>query len=341
MTFFLEKTKEYIESVVETAVDDRRHDKFTHLATAISIPDLRRQVALTCPPNTPIPSEQWLRFQFALINATSYSSLQYTGKLNVKFQVQSRQLRKEHIDMHYASAAFRYLKELSVKFREYTTFMCLDDKHHCKVGEPDHPVAAVDRGKRVIVGQEKVFAVSDHDFTKFSKVPSVTMLLDIPESIYGSFYRGQVYVGVKDLVLEPSSPIRHITEASKLLEFEQNQKSILLIYTDGRPDHRLTYLSVQLSLICLFLHGKYDMLVAVRTPPMNSWKNPPERIMSILNLALQSVGLMRKEQSENFKKKVKSISSISQLRDLASQSIEYKQEMMDSIEPVKVCFLFM
>lgn len=341
MTFFFEKTKEYIESVVETAVDDRRHDKFTHLATAISIPDLRRQVALTCPPNTPIPSEQWLRFQFAPKNATSYSSLQYTGKLNVKFQVQSRQLRKEHIDMHYASAAFRYLKELSVKFREYTTFMCLDDKHHCKVGEPDHPVAAVDRGKRVIVGQEKVFAVSDHDFTKFSKVPSVTMLLDIPESIYGSFYRGQVYVGVKDLVLEPSSPIRHITEASKLLEFEQNQKSILLIYTDGRPDHRLTYLSVQLSLICLFLHGKYDMLVAVRTPPMNSWKNPPERIMSILNLALQSVGLMRKEQSENFKKKVKSISSISQLRDLASQSIEYKQEMMDSIEPVKVCFLFM
>lgn len=93
------------------------------------------------------------------------------------------------------------------------------------------------------------------------------MLLDIPESIYGSFYRGQVYVGVKDLVLEPSSPIRHITEASKFLECEQNQKPILLIYTDGGPDHRLAYLSVKLSLICLFLHGKYDMLVAVRTPP--------------------------------------------------------------------------
>lgn len=119
-------------------------------------------------------------------NATSYSSLQFTGKLNVKFQVQSRQLRKEHIDVHYASAAFRYLKELSVKFREYTTFMCMNDKHHCKVGEQDHPVAAVDRGKRVI--------------TKFSIVPSVTMLLDIPESIYGSFYRGQVYVGVGAII---------------------------------------------------------------------------------------------------------------------------------------------
>lgn len=108
---------------------------------------------------THIQSEQWLRFQFAPKNANSYSSLQFTGKLNVKYQVQSRQLRKEHIDMHYASAAFRYLKELSVKFREYTTFMCMDDKHHCKVGEQDHPVAAVDRGKRVIFGQEKVFAV--------------------------------------------------------------------------------------------------------------------------------------------------------------------------------------
>lgn len=29
---FFEETKENIESVVETAVDDRRHDKFTHLA---------------------------------------------------------------------------------------------------------------------------------------------------------------------------------------------------------------------------------------------------------------------------------------------------------------------
>lgn len=83
------------------------------------------------------------------------------------------------------------------------------------------------------------------------------------------------------------------------------------------------------------------MLVAVRTPPMNSGKNPPERIMSILNLALQSVGLMRKEQSEDFEKKVKSLSSISQLRDLASQSIEYKQEMMDSFEPVNVCLIYM
>lgn len=69
----------------------------------------------------------------------------------------------------------------------------MDDKHHCKVGEPGHPVAAVERGKRVVVGADQVFAVSDYEFTKFSIVPSVTMLIDIPESVNeGSFYRGQV-----------------------------------------------------------------------------------------------------------------------------------------------------
>ena len=87
---FFEKTKEYLENVVETAVDDRRHDSFTHLAAAISVPDLLRQVKDRCPPDTPIPSEQWLRLQFAPKVPSSLNSPQYTGKLSVKFQVQSR-----------------------------------------------------------------------------------------------------------------------------------------------------------------------------------------------------------------------------------------------------------
>jgi len=46
-----------------------------------------------------------------------------------------------------------------------------------------------------------------------------------------------------------------------------------------------------------------DYLVAVRTPPYNSWKNPVEHIMSELNLALQAVGVMRQKMStDNFEK---------------------------------------
>ena len=62
------------------------------------------------------------------------------------------------------------------------------------------------------------------------------------------------------------------------------------MYTDGGPDHRLTYVSVQIALIALFLELDLDFLCAVRTPPHNSWKNPAERIM---NLALQGVGIAR------------------------------------------------
>ena len=67
------------------------------------------------------------------------------------------------------------------------------------------------------------------------------------------------------------------------------------IYTDGGPDHRVNFLSVQIALICLFLREDRDMVLAVRTPPYNSWKDPAERVMSLLNLGLPAVGLMRQE----------------------------------------------
>lgn len=52
-------------------------------------------------------------------------------------------------------------------------------------------------------------------------------------------------------------------------------------------------------------------LCAVRTLPHNSWKNPAERIMSILNLALQGVGIARaKTAHEDQLQKCKNMSSL-------------------------------
>ena len=50
-----------------------------------------------------------------------------------------------------------------------------------KVGEPGFPVAAVDRGKSVLVGKNAAFSVGDYDFTKVKLIPSVSFLIDIPE----------------------------------------------------------------------------------------------------------------------------------------------------------------
>lgn len=55
------------------------------------------------------------------------------------------------------------------------------------------------------------FEVDDHDFTKFSIVPSGTLIVDV---IQDSWNRGQVLVGFKDAAFEASSRIRHATELS-------------------------------------------------------------------------------------------------------------------------------
>lgn len=42
----------------------------------------------------------------------------------------------------------------------------------------------------------------------------------------------------------------------------------IVIYSDGGPDHHVTCGSVQLSFKNVFLQGDFDMIVAVRTPPV-------------------------------------------------------------------------
>ena len=148
-------------------------------------------------------------------------------------------------------------------------FLSIDDKHKIKIGEPGFPVAAADRGKQVIVSRDTTFAVGDHDFTKMGIMPSVSLLVDIPENIEGSFYHGKVFVCCKDAVFEPSSPNCHMAELYKLVD----DKPILFLYCDGGPDHRLTYVSVQLSLIALFLKLDLDYLCVCRTAPFHSWKS--------------------------------------------------------------------
>lgn len=86
-------------------------------------------------------------------------------------------MRVKHVDAHYCSAAWKYMREYAVKHRNITTLVSLDDKHKVKCGEPSYPVAAAERGKKVIVGENQVMAVGDHDFTKFTIIPSVDLLV--------------------------------------------------------------------------------------------------------------------------------------------------------------------
>ena len=148
----------------------------------------------------------------------------------------------------------------------------MDDKHHCKVGEPSYPVAAVDRGKRIIVSL-------DHNHTKYSILPSVAMVCNIPQSIDQSFCGGRLFVHIKDCVFKFSSLIRHATELNSILNTCGSNSPILLIYSDGGPDHHLTYLTTQISYMCLFLIHvlDLDLLVCSSKPSLTQLEKPSRK----------------------------------------------------------------
>ena len=147
---------------------------------------------------------------------------------------------------------------------------------------------------------------------------------------------------MKYSIFDPSSPHRHATELNSLLTQQNDPNPILMLYTDGGPDHHVNFLSVQLSLIAVFLTRDLDCLIAVRTPPFNSWKNPAKRVMSELNLALQAVGLMRTKMSKEFEHTIDGCKNMKAICTAAAVHPEVRGALKDSLEPVilLVCSLF-
>lgn len=83
--------------------------------------------------------------------------------------------------------------------------------------------------------------VGDHDFSRGSLVPSVALNIQIPTKASESFYTGEVTMTLKDGVFQPSDPNRHAAETKKMLIRKYgvgNTPPVLMIYTDGGPDHR-------------------------------------------------------------------------------------------------------
>ena len=218
-----------------------------------------------CPTGTPIPSETTVLFAFTPKISYIKAAKLYKNQFQLKFKVQSRQLRSSHVDDHYCVAKFRYMRQYTVSNREVTTFLCVDDKSKIDYGEPNHAISPGARGKKSVIPISTVLGALDHDVnSKRSYTPSVSLEVEILDEL-DSFYWGQITVALEGSVLQPSSPFCHATEIKELLQ--DHVKPALMIYSDGGPDHRLTYHSVQLSLISVFVNLDLDMLIAARTAP--------------------------------------------------------------------------
>lgn len=112
---FFEQLAGVVEAV--TAADDRRHN-ISHLSEWLSLNELIKKAEEQCPPDTPIPSKSLVRLQFAPRNPFTKAALNFTGKIQVQYKIQRRQLRSSHPDEHYCAAQFKYFKQRAVEQKE-------------------------------------------------------------------------------------------------------------------------------------------------------------------------------------------------------------------------------
>ena len=279
-------------------VHERRHGNTLHMPLAISVSNLCEIITARLQDKYPecmpaVPSKSWVRLQFWPANPYTERAIRYTGLFNVKFGIQVRQIRKEHSDSHYVNSLLQYVKHFSVHHRSILTYVSVDDKAVVPVGGPDCYISTGVCGHNhslVPLNGHQLQAL-DHDFHLFGIVPSVAFFIDVPDNASDSFFRGATFVTNKDKVTQPSCALRHSAEMSSLIRLNYDgmvaSKPVLVIVSDGGPDHRVTFGSVQVASLSLFCSLDLDMLVCVRTCPYQSWTNVAERIMSTLNLALQ------------------------------------------------------
>ena len=165
-------------------------------------------------------------------------------------------------------------------------------------------------------------------------MPSVAFFVDIPEHGSDSFFSGEAVVTNKDKVTQPSSAIRHSSELTSIIRTHfgnshgHASKPVLVVVSDGGPDHRVTFGSVKIADICLFRALDLDMLVHVRTCPYQSWQNLAERAMSTLNFALQHVALSRSSMPSEYESLVKNKNTLSEVR----AEIAKKPELGDALQ---------
>lgn len=336
-----------LETELPPAAQERRQTSDVFLPVAISVRDLIDKVKVNLPADSEIPSEEWVRLQFLPKNPIAHGAVNYTGRFQVHYRVQSRSLHHDHPDTYYCMAQFKYVRSFAVLLRDHVTFICEDDKHAINVGEPGLPLASLDHNRKVMVIEGTQLKASDHDWHRFKLTPTVMIECAVPEETSGSFYSGQVYVVNKDAVFEPSTPMRHIVELDKArrqkhgpaTDYEEATQEpcslpVEIHYSDGGPDHNVRHGSVKVALAARFKNADLDMLVAGITAPGGSWINPAERVMALLNIGLNGVALAREKMVDDIEKLISNCNSMSDLRDCISRHPTAKPALTESLKPV-------
>ena len=133
-----------------------------------------------------ILSKLWFKFQFWLKNSCVHFSVNFTGRLKVRYMVQQRNIRKLSENDYYCNVLFKYAREIQIRFNEHPTFVSTNNENKIKVGEPGCPLSVVIVGENVLVANQYATQLADQNFSSVAITPTVALINDIPLKVADS-----------------------------------------------------------------------------------------------------------------------------------------------------------
>jgi hypothetical protein len=190
--------EEVLDSMVLGAEERRHGGVVAHLSEIISHQTLYSNVlalfdskkeAGTIAAKEEAPSLRWFEMQFCPANEYIKSASAYTGRFQLKLQLQARQMRKDHAHFHYCRVQNHHGKDFTLKFRDNVLAVQADDKANGTIGEPGTATSFLARQRPVTAAIGSQPDSIDHDVgnSKTKLSPTVTLVHDPPHSKDGSW----------------------------------------------------------------------------------------------------------------------------------------------------------
>jgi hypothetical protein len=333
------------------AADERRHGGVVaRMSTVISYGQLYRdcvtefedgQADGTIDVLAKAPSQRWFEFQFWPANEHVRAAFNYTGRYPLKLQMQVRNLRKHHAHAYYCAKQRENAKAWAWLFRDYLLAIGGDDKATGNIGEPGTAVSILAKQRKTaaaIHGNE--LAAMDHEagHVRVKVVPTVLLKHNPPTAQECSWYSGEVSVILKNSIFEGSSAFGAMAELLETYKEELVAKAVFMLHTDGGGEHNLSFPSVQAAIADFCLTSQPGHAVFGNSAPYYSYTNEPERVMSILNLALYGVAVERPRidvtKFPGEESRFTSTKTIAELRAQAARFPTLSTAVHDTLEPV-------
>ena len=117
----------------------------------------------------------------------------------------------------------------------------------------------------------------------------------------------------------------------QIVETEKINATSFYVITDGNGDQQVDFLSVQKSLVGLFLYHDFAEVLICRTAAGLSYHNPVEQVHAIANRGLQSVGIMYQRMLPDMEKLIKNCNSNVEIRKSIVNHGDLKETIEESL----------